>query len=297
MLILFLIIHGCICILVGMLIKTKKIDVSVTIFPAVCFLPICGLLMLCMEVWTNEKRIRASKEVGLGKLLIDDVKYRQIAVTEDASHSGAVPLEEAFLVNDTFVKRKLLMEVLQHNPEDYIELLKKARMSNDTELTHYATTTMMEIQSGYELSIHDLEEELKKENSYESVSRYKNLLGRYIDSGLISGSILDIYRKKMGEALEHLIMLDGENRKNIWECIENHIELKNWEQAGKLLETGMEKWPDDEKIYQLYVDYYWNRSEGAKIPQVLERIKNNNVYLSSQGKKWFDFWEKKEKIQ
>jgi len=64
-----------------------------------------------------------------------------------------------------------------------------------------------------------------------------------------------------------------------------------------LLETGMEKWPDDEKIYQLYVDYYWNRSEGAKIPQVLERIKNNNVYLSSQGKKWFDFWEKKEKIQ
>ena len=294
MLIGFLILHGVVCLVVAILMLKKRIKVRSSIFPAVVFLPICGLLLLIMEEQTLEKQIRGKKDAGMGRTKIDDVKYRQIPVSEGANNLEAVPLEEAILVNDAQTKRGLLLEVLQRNPEDYIELLQKARMSDDTELTHYATTTMMEIQSGYELEIHRIETALETSDTYEDWSYYKTQLNRYILSGLISGSILQIYRTKLSKALNRMIEFEPENRRVMWECIENHIELGEKEKVEELLTYSYEKWNDEEKLYQLMVDYCWSTSQGSKIPEILELLKKNNVYLSSEGKKWYDFWAKKE---
>ncbi len=294
MLIGFLILHSVVCLLVAILMLKKRIKVRLSILPAVVFLPVCGLIILIMEMLTVEKQIRGQKDAGMGKATIDDVKYRQIPASEGVNTPEAVPLEEAILVNDAQTKRGLLLEVLQRNPEDYIELLQKARMSDDTELTHYATTTMMEIQSGYELEIHRMESDLEQESTYETWSYYKNQLNRYIQSGLISGSILQIYRLKLSTALKRMMEFEPENRRLMWECIENYIELGERETAEKLLRFSYEKYSDDEKLYRLMVDYCFSTSQGAKIQEVLNLLKKNNVYLSSEGKKWYDFWTKKE---
>lgn len=292
----FLGIHIAICIIVAVLMMKNIIKVSGMLYPAVVFLPVCGLILLFLEIQTNEKEIRGNKDAGMGKVTIDDVKYRQFPVEEKNEQAEAVPLEEAILVNDAHTKRGLLMEVLQRNPEDYIELLKKARMSDDTELTHYATTTMMEIQSGYELSIHEIENLLEQEESYKNWSSYKNQLKRYIDSGLISGSILAIYREKLVLATEKIMSYEPENRKIVWESIENLIELGNFQKAEELIVQCYGKWFEDEQLYQLMVTYCWETGKGEKIPEVLTLITKNEVYLSSEGKKWFDFWSKKEQV-
>ncbi len=294
MLIGFLILHVVVCLIVAVLMLKNRIKVRWSIFPAVCFLPVCGVILLFMEIQTYEKQIRGKKDAGMGKVKIDDIKYRQIPVSEGRGSEEAVPLEEAILVNDTQTKRGLLLEVLQRNPEDYIELLQKARMSDDTEITHYATTTMMEIQSGYELEIHRVEELLVQEDSYKNWNYYRTQLNRYINSGLISGSILNIYREKLATAMERMVTFEPENRKIMWECIENHIEMGNKEQAEKLLIESYQKWDDEEKLYQLMVDYCWSIRRGDQIARVLELVKTKNVYLSSEGKKWYDFWKTKE---
>lgn len=292
----FLVIHIVVCLVVAVLMMKNIIKVSGMLYPAVVFLPICGLLLLYMEIQTNEKQMRGSKDAGMGKVIIDDVKYRQFPVEAKDKQAEAVPLEEAILVNDAHTKRGLLMEVLQRNPEDYIELLKKARMSDDTELTHYATTTMMEIQSGYELGINEIENMLEKEESYKNWNNYRNQLKRYIESGLISGSILTIYREKLALATEKIMSYEPENRKAVWECIENLIELDNFDKAEELIGQSYVKWSDDEQLYQLMVTYCWETGKGEKIPEVLTLVIKNDVYLSSEGKKWFDFWSKKEQI-
>lgn len=294
MLIGLLVLHISICLVVAVLMLKKILKVPSTLFPAVCFLPVCGLVLVLMEAQTREKQIRGEKDTGMGRATIDDVKYRQIPVSESGNKGEAVPLEEAILVNDATTKRGLLLEVLQRNPEDYIELLQKARMSDDTELTHYATTTMMEIQSGYELEIHRMEELLQRESSYRNWSQYRVQLNGYIRSGLISGSILNIYRGKLVTAMEHMVEFEPENRKIMWECIENYIEMGNKEKAEQLLTESYKKWKDEEKLYHLMVDYCWTYGQGEKIPEILELIKNNRVYLSFEGKKWYDFWAKKE---
>ena len=39
-----------------------------------------------------------------------------------------------------------MMKLLHANPEQYVELLKRVTLSDDVELTHYASTSMMDAQ-------------------------------------------------------------------------------------------------------------------------------------------------------
>ena len=43
------------------------------------------------------------------------------------------------------LRRELIMNVLNDNPEEYVELLKQARMNEDVEVVHYAITAMVEV--------------------------------------------------------------------------------------------------------------------------------------------------------
>ena len=41
-----------------------------------------------------------------------------------------------------------MMDILYDDVGEYVEVLKNARMNDDTEVVHYATTAMVELQKG-----------------------------------------------------------------------------------------------------------------------------------------------------
>ena len=68
-----------------------------------------------------------------------------------------VPLEEALLINEPELRRELIMDVLNDNPEEYMDLLKQARMNEDVEVVHYAITAMVELSKEYDFRMQKLE--------------------------------------------------------------------------------------------------------------------------------------------
>ena len=60
------------------------------------------------------------------------------------------------------VRHSLMLDILHKNPNEYIAILQKARNSDDTEVTHYATTMMMEIQTEYEKKLQQYEKTYKE---------------------------------------------------------------------------------------------------------------------------------------
>lgn len=236
-----------------------------------------------------------TREIGLESFKIQDVKYQRIQMDENQNEEITVPLEEALLVNDAPVRRKLMMDILHKNPEEYIELLQKTRTADDTELTHYATTTMMEIQGKYEARIHELGEALAAEpENVEIMKKCRRVLKKYIGSGLLSGNILEIYRHQLDEIEEMLLRKDPENQNYTFERFENRIALGDYEGMEEELEQAVRRWPQEERVYQIYVEYYWHMRQGEKIREILETMKTEHVYLTSEGKKWYEFWNKKE---
>ena len=290
----FIIVHIVVCMVIGALIKSGRIQMRALVYPAVICIPVCGLLIFLVEWYVREKQNINSKEVMVDKLKISDAKYQRIQVEENELENSVVPLEEAIVVNDAAVRRKLMLDILHRNPEEHIDLLQKARLTDDTELTHYATTTMMEIQSNYEQRIRDLEDALEEsENRVKNLRRLRRELSRYIESGMITGNILAIYQRKLGMVLEELLQSDSENKNYFLSKVENKLEQNDMVGIEAELKMALEKWPEDEKVYMLLVRYYQLTYQGEQIQKVLEDIEKNKVYLSSEGKKWFLFWQGK----
>ena len=292
---LVVLIHLIVCIVIFLLMKQGKIKSSMVVYPAVVLVPICGLVLLVIEEYRVRNTKQKERQVGVESFKISDIRYKRIVVDDDSNETITVPLEEAISVNNASVRRKLMMDILHRNPEEFIELLQMTRTADDTELTHYATTTMMEIQNKYELEIHKLSEEIKENpKELQVLKKYRKVLLKYIDSGLISGKILEIYRAQLDDILRKLCEMLPENRVYFQDYIRNQIALgKNDNIDGQIMDM-INRWPDEVQVYQIYVEFLWKSNRGDEIPGVLNRLKEGNVYLSSEGKAWLEFWEQKD---
>ena len=140
---LVVLIHLIVCIVIFLLMKQGKIKSSMVVYPAVVLVPVCGLALLVIEEYRVRNTTQKERQVGVESFKISDIRYKRIEVDDDSNETITVPLEEAISVNNASVRRKLMMDILHRNPEEYIELLQMTRTADDTELTHYATTTMM----------------------------------------------------------------------------------------------------------------------------------------------------------
>jgi hypothetical protein len=270
--------------------KRKKSGVPFYII--IVFVPVSGLLIVLVNYIKSARNKVGIRQIGMEKIKVADVKYKRIEVSSDKDDKKVVPLEEAAIINDERTRRTLMLDILRKNPEEHIELMQRARLMEDTELTHYATTTMMELQSNYEHVIRELEEKRNKlQNDPNILKKLRRELKRYIDSGLLTGNVLTIYRQKLDDVLENLLVLEPDNKKYYLDKIDNSLNQGKTEGVKKELDYAEKKWPDDERVYRLMIDYYQNTHQGDKIQEVLRKLEENNIYLSSEGKQWFSFWK------
>ena len=88
---------------------------------------------------------------------VNEEIYKNIFQSGTEQEGNIVPLEEALIVNEPELRRELIMNVLNDNPEEYVELLKQARMNEDVEVVHYAITAMVELSKEYDSKLQELE--------------------------------------------------------------------------------------------------------------------------------------------
>lgn len=288
--IIFIALHTVFCICMAVLKLTHRLKSRNMTLPAACLLPVCGMITALVDEWqVRHGRLGVRKVDDYTQLQGDEAWHREIVGTYDDALT--VPLEEAMTVNDSHVSRKLMMKLLHTSPENYVELLKKVTTSDDVELTHYAATAMMEIQSDYERRIGEILDRVKRTPDDVSVlMQCTSRLKAYIDSGLISDTVLMQYRLRLDEILSALCPLVPDAVRFEYECIENRIMLEKYEGIDKRLAALERKYPEDGRVYMLYVQYYYSIHSGGKIEDTLRRMKERGVYLDSAGKEWLQVW-------
>ena len=82
---------------------------------------------------------------------------QQASEPKEESDRNIVPLEEVLLIDEAAMRRDLIMNVLNDDPENYIDMLKQARMNDDVEVVHYAITGMVELSKEYESRLQKIE--------------------------------------------------------------------------------------------------------------------------------------------
>ncbi|MCR5607584.1 MAG: hypothetical protein K6G26_00795, partial [Lachnospiraceae bacterium] len=153
------------------------------------FMPFIGIILISVNEFNIKEELLGSR---IDEVYSSNINYEEIRLMNRAYSSEdddiTIPLEEALLMNDTSLRRELMLNILRKNPEEYFNVLKKAQISDDVEVAHYATSTMMGIQTEYELQLRDCKKEFNyNSNNKKNIHKYIKTLLKYINSDLIQG--------------------------------------------------------------------------------------------------------------
>ena len=91
---------------------------------------------------------------------IEDDIYRSIHIKPDDGVKETVPVEESLLFNPAVKRRKLLLNVLSQKASDYVSVLRRAGINDDTEVVHYAVTALVELRNEYTLRFDRMEQKM-----------------------------------------------------------------------------------------------------------------------------------------
>lgn len=271
--------------------KRKKADT----FPAIIvfLLPVFGFIMWLGDVLLHKVKFFLPKEIGLEKMKVTDARYQRLLTGSDMDVDEMVPLEDALIINDSKLRRSLLLDILHKNPEEYLNILERAKTSDDVEVTHYATTTLLEIQSDFEQRLQEFQKLYpEKKDNREFLREYRDCLKKYVDSGLIDGTLLTVQRENLLEVLNTLTQMENASREDGFLYIETALDLKRFPDAKRILDKTEKERKESETWNKLAVRYYWETSQKEEIDRILQEMKDSNMYLSREGKEWFKFWSK-----
>lgn len=292
----FIVLHCLICLLVYLFMRIGLLKSSRMIITLVILIPVFGLCCLIVLEWESRGNMEAKKEAGIEKLKINDEIHRSILMEEDSAGNLVVPLQEALIMNDASVRRQLMMDIMYDDTREYVDTLLEARMNDDTEVVHYATTAMVELQKKFDKELQIIEKRYNTEPDNSALlNSYLNLLEDYIGSRLLEGNTLLGMRRRYGMLLDKKIKLlkeSGEDSRQLYEIsAENELCLKNYNDAFGKINTIIEKWPLDEAGYLLLIKYYTMLKRREGIEQVLNLLGRKKIYLSPAGRKTVEFWQ------
>ena len=260
-----ILLHIVCCVLVWLGIKTHLLKVKKYLMALVIFVPfwgtVCVLLLHLQMLTRRDNRI----EPGVEKLRVNEEIYKNIFQAVLDTDKKIVPLEEALLINEPRVRRELIMDVLNDDPEEYMDLLKQARMNEDVEVVHYAITGMVELSKEYDF------------------------MEEYLNQGILEAQMEREQRERYIRLLRQKLKV----KTTLSTCVrlfQNLMKTGDYVQAEEILGLMDQKWHRKEEFWILKIRYLAERKKGAELQQCLRQMKEEQIYLSSKSKEELAFW-------
>ncbi len=221
----------------------------------------------------------------------DDRQYKTTAEGDDDGTDLVVPLEEALLVSDVNERRSIMMDVLRGEPSRYIDQLKMACLNSDMEVTHYATTTIMELQRDFDLFAQHLE------NACEEIHANADMLEeaieqiqRYLSSGLLDGFSLQRMRQRYHELLLLKAQQQPGDIQTLLAILYNKINMEDVAGAEEEMDVILKRWPTVEEAWLLALRLAVEQHDRRLLDQRIHQMRQAPVHWSIEGKDIMQFW-------
>ena len=260
---------------------------NLVLLPITVCLPLVGL----MCAWRSSVKAINGIETPVSKL------YKIVERDVLSVNAGkpeldtVVPFDEVLLLSNDRERREVMMHILRRDPFAYLEMLKAAKVSSDVEITHYATTTIMEIQRDLDINMQEAEAAYKKDSgNIDLVNRFINVLSSYINSGLLLENRMLQLQRQLSEILEHKIDIFPKTRSAHLLLISNEIDLGRYERAAEVAAMMREKWKEDEVSWltslRIYMIAGMQKEKADIAAQMLSRT---DVIWSRTGREESEF--------
>lgn len=222
--------------------------------------------------------------------------------TEKAKASGAkrgfdveralnlVPMEEALLLNDNIIKRKLLLDILKDDMVKYPGLLRMALDSDDTETSHYAAAGIVEVKRKLLQSVQELSRRYESQKDMDSLVMYAYAMKNYLGCGLLDESSGRKAMEKYQELLKGLLEFYSGEEVFYIDRINYEIDTGEFEAASLYCESFMKAFKQAEMPYFMYLKLFYNLGDRKSFRGVLETLKDSSISLSCNTWNTIKFW-------
>ena len=289
----FLLIHLAVCLLVFILMKMGVLKVDSLMMIIVICIPLWGAL--CAVIITL--MIRLGKDGNKNselELMRSNLLDQSLLPRQEAESENIVPLEDALIMNDPTVRRSVMMDVLMTDVKKYIPVINQARMNDDVEVVHYATTAMVELSKEYELKLQEYSSEYASNPGRKGLlDEYTSFLSQYISSGMVQGQLLEIHKNTYHQLLISKLTLNP-NIDDYASLVKSLLDSKLYIRADVALSTMEENWPTDERNWLLRFRYYYETGAGSKIKEMIKTTSESGRYYSREIREIVEMWEKEE---
>lgn len=196
-----------------------------------------------------------------------------------------VPVEEALLESSNENMRRVLLDVLKTDIEGAVPILVDAVNSEDSEVSHYASSALSDVLAKFKRSQKKYDElYCSNESNQELLKDYTNLVFKYLSFDILSemeqNRYLDLYEKLMTKRFQTfrddlapeeyedgILLLLTSNRPN---------------QAKKWLASLIVTHPTHLSTWRAKIKYYYHQKEHILFEKTLRDLKNSSVFLDGE---------------
>ncbi len=260
-------------------------------FFVVLLIPLWGLVTALILHLRVGAYIDGKYDIQVEKMKLESELYKSVTIDEGKGADSIVPIEEALLVNSARERREIIMDVLNDNPKEYVEFLKKAGNNEDTEVVHYAVTAMVEISKENDYTLQQLENRYSRDpDNYEVLEEYCNFLWSCLEQGLMQGQVEVMNRTLFSTLTKKKISMAGGLEDYVRLAI-NELKLGNYTDCKIIIDKVVELWPTSEESVILRLRYFAALGDADGIKELIDETDRGRIYLSSRAKEELAFWK------
>lgn len=283
-------VHIICCVLGFIGIKSRILKVDKYMFLIILLLPFWGILSVLILHFRTVMNLDDKLDVDIRKMKIESEAYKSVTIDSKNNTDSIIPLEEALIVNNAKERRELIIDVLNDDPDDYVEVLQKAGNNEDTEVVHYAVTAMVEISKENDFMLQKFDREYRlNPNNYELLTEYSEYLWKCLNQNLFVGQADVVNRNIFTELIKKKIEIKAE-KTDYERLIKNLFKLKKYSEVGEEIDNMDLIWHDDEKVILFKLQYFSTLNRADDLKNLVEDVNRKRIYLSPKAKEELAFW-------
>ena len=263
----------------------------------IIFLPLIGALSAIYII--KDRKLRFFEDdLAFEEVIpwLDDTAGQQNLETKDnatLSIENIVPFQEALLLNNSGIKRELIIDVIFESPDKFVPLLHQARLNDDVEVVHYATTILSELTAKYDEHLRQLELRVEKDpDSLEKRYDYVDFLERYIESDIAEGHygvrLKSAYITEIEAMLANGFSID---KSRLMALAKFYQEMGEFAKLETLLTKLSELYPYDQDVWMLKFDTIILKKSSSELKRFWKELDQNQIYFSAKNKAKLAFWQ------
>lgn len=270
--IVFYLLHLLFCLIYYLLLARKE-KLAMTLFPIVVFIPYIGFVGI--SLYFIAVRFSDRTEVlALDEIILPTQKMDFIGIDSIEKVNNTVPVEEALKINDVEVQREIVLDIAKRDPQKYLGTLKQALLSEDSEIAHYAATSITKLKRMLDKK-QLIARKAYNEDSRDEVNRseYIKALDDVIQSELSVENILNEFEKIIIDTLiDDLNVSNKGSRKHYALLIEHLNKCKMYDRAVEWVNKYQKAYPNEDEPLKLMLETGYNSHNETLFENAVQEI-------------------------